>query len=105
MHLQASGAHKKAWPPKGFVLGVVAQHVTNVLAKKTFDALAKFLHAVDVALVHFPFDAGLGLKGWNFLVYFVIPRNVGDQILDDRKSLERRDGDGFIERQRIQTGL
>jgi hypothetical protein len=36
------------------VLVVVAQHVTDVLAQEALDALAEFLHAVDVFLLHPP---------------------------------------------------
>jgi len=55
---------------------VLAKHVADVLAEEALDALAKFLHAVDVALVHFPFDAGTRLERRNLPVHLVVPGNV-----------------------------
>src|SRR5437868_7699047 len=105
MHLEARGSNEEARPSETFVLRMIAQHVANVLTEKTFDTLAEFLYAIDVALIHLPFNARTRLKCGNFLVDFVIPGNVGDQILDQRKSFQRRNGDRLIERQRIEARL
>src|SRR5438034_1324769 len=51
VHLQTRDAHKKARPRELFLLVVLAQNVANVLAEKTFDALAELLDAVHVSLV------------------------------------------------------
>src|SRR2546430_5741690 len=48
VHLQTRDAHKKARPRELFLLVVLAQNVANVLAEKTFDALAELLDAVHV---------------------------------------------------------
>src|SRR5256885_10191334 len=103
MHFEAGGANEEARATEGIVFGVVTQNVANVLAEKTFDALAKFLNAVDVALVHFPFDVFSGLERGDFLVDLVVPGDVGDEILDDGKGFERRDGNGLVEREGVHT--
>ena len=49
---------------------MIAQDVADVLAQEAFDALAEFLHAVDVGLLHAPGAVGAsGLRGWNFLIF------------------------------------
>ena len=62
MHFQPRGADEKARAAELFLLIVIAQDVADVLAQEAFDALAEFLHAVDVPLVHFPFDARLAAE-------------------------------------------
>ncbi len=37
---------------------MIAQHVANILAKKTLDAFTKFLDAIDVLLLHSPGSIG-----------------------------------------------
>jgi hypothetical protein len=101
MHFQTGGADEKARAAEGIVLSVVAENVANVLAEKTFDALAKFLDAVDVALIHFPFDVFARSEGGNFLVDLVVPGDVGDEVFDDGKGFERRDSDGLVEQERV----
>jgi hypothetical protein len=59
--------------------------MANVLAEKAFYAFAEFLHAIDVALIHLPVHTFARFECGNFPVYFVIPRDVGDQILDQRE--------------------
>ena len=54
MHLQPRDAHKKSRPAELRFLIVIAQDVTNVLAKKTLDALPEFLHAIRVFLIKLP---------------------------------------------------
>src|SRR5882672_10435467 len=103
MHFEACGADEKARTAETLVFAVIAKNVANVLTEKTFNTFAKFLDAVNVALIHLPFNAGLRFEGWDFLVDLVIPRDVGDEILDYRKGSERRDYDGLIERERIHT--
>jgi len=77
--------------------------VTNILAKKTLDALSKFLNAIDIVLLHSP--GSIWRIRWSRLefpdlfLYPEIPRYVRDQIFDHRKSLHRLDGDWFIDRQ------
>jgi hypothetical protein len=51
---------------------VVAQDVADVLAQEALDALAEFLHAVDVGLAHAPRAVGAsGFLGLNFLMRFL----------------------------------
>jgi hypothetical protein len=103
MHFEAGGANEKARATEGIVFGVIAENVADVLAEKTFDALAKFLNAIYVALVHFPFDIFSRLEGGDFAIDLVVPGDVGDEVFDDGKGLERRDGDGILERERVHT--
>ena len=49
--------------------------------------------------IHLPLDAGARLERRNLFIHFVVPRNIGDQILDHRKGLHREHGDRLIERQ------
>src|SRR5712692_10164834 len=105
MHFQSRDAHKKAWAPELFLLFVIAQHVANVLAEKTLDALAKLLHAIDLALIHLPFHVWLGRERRNLFVDAVIPGNVGDQILQHRKTLHRLYRDWLVKRQSFQPGF
>jgi len=103
VHFEAGDANEEARTAETFVFGVIAENVADVLAEKTFDALAKFLDAIDVALIHFPFDVFARLEGGDFLVDLVVPGDVGDEVFDDGKGFERRDSDGLVERERVHT--
>jgi len=67
---------------------VFSQHMTNILAKKTFDAFTELLHAVDIFLCHPPCSIGcIGRAGFellNFFLDFEIPGNVCHQVPDMR---------------------
>jgi hypothetical protein len=80
---------------------MLAQNVADILAEKALDALAKFLYAVDISLVHLPLDAGPRLEGWDLLIDPEIPGDVSHQILDDRERFHRKDGDGLIKRKSV----
>ena len=54
MHFERSRINQKSRADKFVMLFMIAKHVTNVLAQKALDALAKFLDAVDVRLLHPP---------------------------------------------------
>src|SRR5437899_8713894 len=105
MHLKTRNPHKETRPSELSVLGMFAQHMTYILAEKTLDALAKFLHTINIFLLHLPVSAGSWAEGGYFLVDRVIPRNVGDQIFDDGKRLHGQDGDGLVLRKRIHASL
>src|SRR5437763_1712440 len=105
MHLQTRDAHKEAWPSELLLLIVIAQHVTNVLAQKTFDALAKLLHAIDFTLIHLPFHVWLGCERRNLFVNAIVPRNIGNEILEHRKALHRLYGNWLVKRHRIESSL
>ncbi len=96
MHLQRGGAHEKPWPAKLFLLAVITQDVADVLAKETLNALAKFLYAIHVSLVHLPFDVSSRTKRRNLLIDSEIPGDVSYQILDYREGLHGKDRDGLI---------
>src|SRR5712691_4234735 len=105
VHFQTRDANKEAWAPELFLLIVIAQHVANVLAEEALDALAKLLHAIDLALIHLPVHVWLGCERRNLFVDAVIPGNVGDQILQHRKALHRLYRNRLIQRQSVQPSL
>src|SRR5688572_16058770 len=105
MHLQSGDAHEESWSAELLLFVVIAQDMANILAKKTLDALAEFLHPVDVALVHLPFHVGTRGEGRNLAVDFVIPRDIRDQIFNYRERLHRLHGDRLIQGQRIHSRL
>ena len=76
--------HEEPGADELVVQPVLAEDVANVLAKVTFYALAKFLHAVDVVLGHPPRTVlGVRRAGLELLdpfLYFEVPGNVGDKI-------------------------
>src|SRR5258705_1776392 len=105
MHFQSGNANEEARPTKLFLLFVISQNMTDVLAKETLDALAKLLHAVHVALIHLPFDIRTRTERWDLSVDTVIPRYICHQVSDDRKTLHRLDNDWFTKGQGIQASL
>src|SRR5258705_1975314 len=82
---------------------MVAQDMTDILAKEAFDALAKLLHAVDVLLIHLPFNVGRRRKRRDFSVYPVAPGHIGNEVLDNPKRFHPPDGNGFSQWQGIHS--
>ena len=105
MHLESGNANKEPWTAKLLVPFMIAQHVTDVLTEKALDALAKFLHAIDVALVHFPLDIRARRERRDLFVDLEIPGNIRDKIFDHGKTFERLNRDRFVDRQRVETCL
>src|SRR5947209_14673634 len=103
MHFQRGRMYKKARADEFGVLAMIAEDVTNILAKVALDAFAKFLNAVNVLLRHAPGAVGrIRCTRFEWLDLFLdlkIPGNVGDQIFERRESLHGLDGYGLIERQ------
>src|SRR5688572_8220324 len=54
VHFKRSGVNQKSRPDEFFVFHMVAEYVANILTKKSLDALAKILYAIDVRLLHPP---------------------------------------------------
>src|SRR6201995_2231196 len=87
---------------------MISQNMADILAKKAFDALAKFLDPINVRLGDPP--GAVGSVGWprleffNFLLHAKIPRDVSDQIPDAGESPHRLDGDRLVDRNRVQPG-
>ncbi len=81
---------------------VIAQHMTDVLTEIAFDALAEFLHAINVRLRHTPRSIrhfGLARsEGSDALFDLEVPRDIGDEIFNERKGLHRLNGDRPLER-------
>src|SRR5262249_58676868 len=90
MHLESRDAHKEARSAKVFLRMMFAQYVADVLAQEALDALAELLPAVHVDLRHLPFHSRLRLEWRNLPIHLVIPGDVGYQILDRRKRLQRQ---------------
>src|SRR2546430_191138 len=86
VHLVHRGAHEKRGAHELGVLAVRAQHVTYVLAEEALDALAEFLGPLDLVLIHAPGTirrvGGAGLERGDPLVDFVVPGDVGHEVLD-----------------------
>jgi len=82
VHFERRDVDEKTRADKFVVHFMIAQHMADVLTQKTFDALAKFLHAVDVRLLHPPGAVlGVGRSRLEFLDAFLdfeIPRHVRD---------------------------
>ena len=97
MHLERREPHEVPRSrERRLVLLVVADDMADVLAQEALDALVEFLHALDVLLVHPPRAVGflrLRLERGDRLRLLVVVGDVGDEILDDRERLHRRDGD------------
>jgi hypothetical protein len=54
MHLESGHINQKARPDESIVHPMIAQHVADILAKKTLDAFPEFLHPIDVLVLHPP---------------------------------------------------
>ena len=54
MHFERGGVDQETRADEFVVHVMIAQHVADVLAQEAFDALAEFLHAVDILLIHAP---------------------------------------------------
>src|ERR1700675_2440803 len=96
MKLEPGHAYEKSRAAEFRFSVMLANDVANVLAEKTFDALAEFLDAVDIDLGDFPVGVLVRVKGGDFLVDLIIPGNVGDQVFDSRKRFHGHDSDGLV---------
>src|SRR5260370_33998110 len=105
MHLETRDAHKETGTAKLLLFVVIAQHMTNVLAKKTLYAFAKLLHAIDFALIHLPLTVRPRCERRDLLVNAIVPRDVGNQILEPWERLHRLYCDWLTYRQRIPSRL
>ena len=105
IHLQRGGIDQESRTDELVVHVVIAQHVAHVLAQEALDALAEFLHTIDVGLLHAPGTVGgVGLARHEFLDLFldlVVPGDVRDQILDEGERLHRLDRDRLIHGQQF----
>src|SRR5271168_118330 len=101
MHLKRSRTYEEPRATKLLLLAVVSQDVADILAEEALDALAKFLYAIYVPLVHLPLDARARLEGRDLPIDFEIPGNVRDQVLDHRERFHGEDGDWLIKRESV----
>jgi hypothetical protein len=99
MHFEAGNANEKTRAGELLLLVVFAKNVTNVLAKKAFDTLAKLLDAVHVELRNFPFHSLARLEGRDFAVDTIVPGNVGDKVFNSRERFHGQDSDGLVQRE------
>lgn len=107
MHLQSGGINKKSRADEFTMQVMVAEDMADILAKETLDALAKFLDAIHIALVHAPRAVGsirsAGLKRLDFLLNAEIPGNVRHQVLHQRKGFHRFNRNRLFQRQLAQA--
>src|SRR5262245_64170926 len=105
MHLESRYAHEESRSGKPIMKPVTAQYVADVLTQEALDAFAKLLYAIDIALLHLPFHPGSRSEGRDLSIHLVVPRDVSDEILDDRKRFDREDGDRLVLRQLVHSSL
>ena len=102
IHLQIRCINQEPGTNKLAVHVMVAQHMTNVLTQEAFNALAEFLHAVRIRLLHVPRTIRvIRLARFEFadvLLDFVVPRHIRDQIANQRERFHRLHGNGLVER-------
>src|SRR5437762_14376075 len=106
MHLERRNVNEEARPDESVMHPMIAQHMAHILAKKTFNAFPKLLHAIDVLLRHPPGAIG-GIRrprfeGPDLFLDLKIPGDVRDQVLQEWKSFNRLDRDRLIEREIVQ---
>ena len=105
MHLESRHPHEKSRSRKLLLLIMIPKHVADILAEEAFNTLAKLLYAIDLPLIHLPFNVRTRCEWGNFFVDTIVPGDVGDQVLKHRKCLHGLHRDGLVEWQRIQTSL
>jgi hypothetical protein len=105
MHFQSGNPNEEAWPTELLFLFMISQHVADILAKETLDALAKLLHPIDVALIHLPFSIWARREWRNLFIDLVVPGNICNEVLNQWKGAHRLDGNWLIKRQSIKTRL
>src|SRR5665213_2542862 len=107
MHFQGGGVYQETRTDELVMHMVIPEHVANVLAQKTLNALAELLHAVGIGLRNAPGSVwSIGrthLELRDALLHSIIPGDIGDQVLHVRKRLHGLDGYRLIERNRIET--
>ena len=108
VHLERGRVHEEPRADELVVLPVIAQHVAHVLAEEALDALAELLHAIDVPLRHAPRPVGrvgrARREPADARLHGVVPRHVGDEVLDERERPHRLHGDRLVERQGVEPG-
>ena len=93
MHFERCRIDEQSRTDKLVLLVVFPQYVAHVLAEKTLDALAEFLHALNVGLLYAPCPisrvGGPGLEWLDCLFGPEVPGNIGDQIANHGKRVHR----------------
>src|SRR5215210_206611 len=83
VHLQPLVPNEEPGAGERGVLVVRPQDVADILAHKALDAPLRLVEALDVLLVHREGRLLAGLEGLDALGHFVVPGDVGDQVLYD----------------------
>lgn len=103
MHFQSGSVNEKSRTDEFLMKVMVAKDVADILAQEAFDAFAKFLDTIHIALVHAPRAVGsirsAGLKRLDFLLDAEIPGNVCHQVLHQREGFHRFNCDRLFQRQ------
>src|SRR5205823_1437750 len=102
MHFERGHVYEESWTDEFRVLAMIAEDVTDILAKVALNAFAEFLNAIDVLLGHAPGAVGrIGRSRFERLDLFLhvkIPGNICHQVLERWKSLHRLNSDRLVER-------
>src|SRR5882724_4123360 len=100
MHLELGDAHEIARSREGgLVLRVIADDVADVLAEEALDALAEFLAALDVLLLHAPGAVRLlrpRLEGGDLPGLLVVEGDVGGEGAKQRGGPDGRHRDRLV---------
>src|SRR5580704_9292782 len=108
MHFECRRIDEQTRTDKLLVLVVFAQDVTHVLAEKTLDTLAKFLHALNVGLLNAPCAIGrVWRAGLELLDEFLgpeVPRDIRDQIAYDWERVHRLQDDRRVQVEVTEAG-
>ena len=73
VHLQAGDANEEARTTKFLFLVMITQDMANVLTEEALDTFTELLDAVNIALVHLPFNIRARRERRNFPVDSVVP--------------------------------
>src|SRR6266542_1702538 len=104
VHLEARHADEEPRADELVLGAVVAEDVADVLAQEALDALAVLLDSLDVALLPPPLllrRVRGRLEGRDPPVHLVVPRDVRDQVADERECPHRLDRDRVV---RLEVG-
>src|SRR5437763_10391825 len=103
MHFERGHVYEESWTDEFRVLAMIAEDVTDILAKIALDAFAEFLNAIDVLLGHAPGAVrrvgGTRFERLDLFLHLEVPGNVRHQVLEWRKSFHWLDSDRLVERQ------
>src|SRR5256885_2648505 len=108
MHLEAGRPDEEPRTDERSLDLVVPEDMAHVLAQEALDALPELLDPLDVLLLPAPVLLGhvLGrLERRDPPVHLVVPRDVRDEVADERERAHRLDGDRLFRLEVRETRL